>query len=307
MRAAEETSSSDYIETRFSAADGLILHARIYPPAAGLPEAPTPLVCLPGLTRNARDFHGLAMALSGRATPLSAAAARKVVCFDYRGRGGSARDDNPANYNLAVESDDVLSGLAALGIHRAVFLGTSRGALIIHMLAALRATSIAGVILNDAGPVIEGAGLAQIKSYLTRTPQPKGWDEAAELLQTVHGRAFTSLSKDDWREMARAIYVEKKGKLVADYDPALTRQLEGIDFSTPLPTLWPQFEALTHVPALAIRGENSQLLSAETVEEMERRHPNLTAITVAGHGHAPILHLAALPKAIDAFLGANRL
>ena len=296
-------SGAGFRDVHYTSRDGLRLHVRDYPACETAERLP--LICLPGLTRNVRDFHKLALILSGQSHSEPVASPRRIVSFDYRGRGASQWDREPKNYNLAVETDDVLDGLAALGIHRAGFLGTSRGALIIHMLAAVRPTILAAAILNDAGPVIEGAGLAQIKAYLTRLPPPKDRADARRLLREAHGGSFTALGDKDWAEMADAIYAERKGKLVGDYDPALVDQLAGIDFNTPLPTLWPQFDGLRDIPLMTIRGENSQLLSERTVEEMKARHPAMDVVIVAGHGHAPILHLAGLPGRIPGFLDNN--
>lgn len=288
-----------FISVAFTAPDGLRLHARDYSGPAK--AARLPIVCLPGLTRNARDFHPFAQLFSGGSTAL-AIEPRRVICLDYRGRGGSDRDRNADNYSLTVETDDVLAALAALDVPRAIFFGTSRGALIIHLLAATRPTMIAAAILNDAGPVIEGAGLAQIRGYLTRLPQPKDWAQAVEILKQAHGKAFPALEARDWQDMAEAIYVERKGKIVSDFDQAIVKQLSAIDFNTQLPTLWPQFDALAHVPVMTIRGENSQLLSQATVAEMAKRHPGMETLVVAGQGHAPLPHSAGIPAAIAKFL-----
>jgi pimeloyl-ACP methyl ester carboxylesterase len=299
-----ETPDIAFDETFTSARDGTRLYARDYGRHDESTMHAPPVVCLPGLTRNARDFHPLAMLLSGRESlnpPLKAR--RRVVSIDYRGRGKSGWDSDSGNYNLAVEAEDVLSVLAALGVHRASFIGTSRGALIIHVLAAMRPTLLAAAILNDAGPVIEGAGLAQIKSYLTRMPAPRDWHHARQLLKEAHATNFPALGDDDWAEMARAIYTERGGRMVGDYDPALVRQLQDVDFNTRLPTLWPQFAGLGKIPLMCIRGQHTQLLSQNTVDEMVRRHPAMVVEHVAGQG--PLLHLAGLPRTIAGFLSAN--
>lgn len=296
MQARAETGFDDVF---FSAPDGLRLHARFYRRPEPEARERLPLVCLPGLTRNVRDFHALATFLA-----FDAETPRRVVSFDYRGRGGSDRDRDPARYTILVEAEDVLAGLAALGIERAIFLGTSRGGLIMHALAAMRPTVMAAGILNDIGPVIEGAGLAQIKAYLTRAPKPKTWDEAAAIQKEVHGKAFPALGESDWADFARAIYVETKNGLVADYDPALLDGLKDMNFSVPLPTLWPQFDALATRPLMVLRGENSKLLSEETVAAMKARAPHIETRLVRGHGHAPVLHLSGLPGIIGSFLRA---
>ena len=273
-----------------------MLAARIYGDHSIEARRTLPVICLPGLTRNGRDFHQIALRLSRASRP------RRVIALDYRGRGRSDWDGNKQNYNLAVEAGDVLTALDALDVEHAIFIGTSRGALIIHLLAGARPACLKAAILNDAGPVIEGAGLAQIKNYLERTPAPRDWNHAAELLRETHGASFPVLTERDWAEMAEAIYVERKGKLVGDYDPALTAQLSGIDFNTPLPTLWPQFDGLRHIPLMVIRGEHSALLTERTVTEMAVRHSDLVVQVASGQGHAPLLHVGTLPETIEAFL-----
>lgn len=286
--------AAEYDDFFYSAQDGLRLHARIY----GAPnEGALPVICLAGLTRNAADFHDLAMHLSQRASTR-----RKVVAFDYRGRGDSAWDANWQNYNPLVEANDVLAGLDALGIGKAALIGTSRGGLIIFTIAALRPALIGAAVLNDIGPVVEGVGLAAIRSYLDAAPKPRDLAEVAAFAKAAQGGAFAALSDADWLRAARAQWRERDGKLVPAFDPALLYTLDGIDANTQLPTIWPQFEALHGVPMLAIRGENSMLLSAETFAEMGRRHPNIETVTVEGQGHAPYLETAGLPRRIETFL-----
>lgn len=276
----------------YSSPDGLKLHARIY----GEQNHDTlSVVCLPGLTRNARDFHELALYLSTEKQ-------RQVVSFDYRGRGQSAYDANVANYAVGVEANDILAGLDQLEIKEAAFIGTSRGGLIIHVLGLLRPSALKAIVLNDVGPALEIAGLAHIKSYLEKAPQPQNLTEAVEAQKAAHGQDFPALTTADWQRMVAAIYREEDGKLVPDFDPKLAETLAGVDLSKPLPTLWPQFEALGNVPTLAIRGANSRLLSAETLQEMARRHARLKAVTVQGQGHAPFLETGNLPGTIAGFI-----
>lgn len=277
----------------YPSADGLQLHARIYGQAN---EGVTPVICLAGLTRNARDFHDLAIHLSSEAK-----SPRKVVAFDYRGRGLSAYDPEWANYNVGVEAGDILAGMAALGIEHGYFVGTSRGGLIIHVLATMRPAALKAVVLNDIGPVVEGEGLAHIRSYLEGAPKPKTMVEAIATQRAVHGAAFPALTEADWARFVVAIYRDDDGVPTPDFDPELLNQIKDFDIDKPLPELWQQFEALSGVPLLAIRGENSKLLSAATLTEMARRHPDCQTITVAGQGHAPLLETAGLPEAIARF------
>jgi pimeloyl-ACP methyl ester carboxylesterase len=287
-----------FIEHFCPAEDGLMLYARDYGVSAPAGKKQrTPLICLPGLSRNSRDFHQLALLLSQHSS-----APRRVIALDYRGRGRSGRDETPANYNLVVECRDVLTICAALGLERCLFAGTSRGGLILHLLAAAHPQRIAGVILNDIGPEIEAAGLAEIRTYLSRVVPLSTFDEAARALKILHGEAFPALGPLDWKDMAEAIYVKKDGGIVADFDPALTEQLKTMDLEKPLPTLWPQFGALARSPLLVIRGEHSRILSRSTFEAMSKAAPAVWAITAHGQGHAPLLHHPDIFPAIVEFL-----
>ncbi|RWL80113.1 MAG: alpha/beta hydrolase [Mesorhizobium sp.] len=288
---ASDEGFSDFF---YTAADGLKLHARIY---GETNAGGWPVVCLPGLTRNARDFHELALHLSSKAE-----IPRKVIAFDYRGRGQSDHDPDIGHYNAGGEAGDVLAGMAALGVEQAAFVGTSRGGLIIHVLGALKPTLVKAIVLNDIGPVIEAEGLAHIRSYLDRAPKPKTFAEAVDAQRRVHGVDFPALTDLDWARMVRAICRETEAGWLPDFDPALVDTLADIDFSKPLPDLWPQFDALDAIPLLAIRGANSKLLSVATLEEMGRRHPGMESATVEGQGHAPFLETGDLPGKIAAFL-----
>ncbi|QDY98947.1 alpha/beta hydrolase [Nitratireductor mangrovi] len=277
----------------YSASDGLRLHARIH----GRDNGYLPVVCLPGLTRNARDFGMLAeMLASDGERP------RRVISFDYRGRGLSARDRDWRNYDVLNEAADVVAGLIALDIEHAAFIGTSRGGLIIHALAAMRPGLMEAVVLNDIGPRIDGAGLAQIRAYLERAPKPKSLKEAIAIQRAAVGASFPALDDADWQRMVAAIYDDKDGRLEPAYDEKLLKTVTGVDLNRPLPELWPQFAGLAGVPLLVLRGENSKLLSAETLGEMATRHPDIETVTVAGQGHAPLLETGTLPGTIKAFL-----
>ncbi|TIN21820.1 MAG: alpha/beta hydrolase [Mesorhizobium sp.] len=286
--------TSEFFDFFYAAPDGLKLHARVYGEAN---SGHWPVVCLPGLTRSARDFHELALYLSTHA-----ASPRKVIAFDYRGRGQSAYDSDVKNYNVGVEAGDVLAGLAALDIAEAAFIGTSRGGLIIHVLGMTRPAVLKAIVFNDIGPVIEPAGLAHIQSYLERAPTPKTFADAVDAQRSVHGQDFSALTDADWARMVRALNRETDQGLLPDFDPKLIDTVASLDLTQKLPDLWPQFEALAAIPLLAIRGANSRLLSEETLEQMRKRHPGIETITVAGQGHAPFLETGSLPNDIAVFL-----
>lgn len=272
---------ADFTDHYVTARDGLRLHVREY----GERTAPSlPVVCLPGLARTTADFDALAGALAG-----DPERPRRVLALDYRGRGLSDHDPAPDNYSIPVELDDVLSVLTARAVASAVFVGTSRGGLLVMALAALRPGAIAGVVLNDIGPVIEPQGLMRIKSYIGKLPQPRSFEDGAEILRRLFSAQFTRLTDADWLASAQRTWRERNGRLVVSYDPKLARALASIDPDHPLPALWPQFDALAEVPLMVIRGANSDILSTATVEAMRARRRETTVIEVPDQGHAPLL------------------
>lgn len=264
-----------------TASDGLRLHLREYGDRT-LPGPP--VVCLPGLTRTAADFHPLACALAS-----DPAQPRRVLALDYRGRGLSAYDPNPDHYAIPVELDDVLTVMTACEAMPAVLIGTSRGGLITMAMAAGRPTAIAGAVLNDIGPVIEPAGIARIKTYVGRAGSPPGFAEGAAALRRTFAGEFPDWTDEDWLAMAHRTWRQENGHLVPTYDQAIVRALAALDPSKPLPEMWPQFDALAHVPVMVIRGGLSDLLSADTVAAMREHHPGLEAVEVPRQGHAPDL------------------
>ncbi|MDI6026468.1 alpha/beta hydrolase [Corticibacterium sp. UT-5YL-CI-8] len=285
----------DFSDFFYKSDDGLRLHARLYGGAADgrLPA----VVCLPGLTRNARDFHELAVHLStDHTTP------RLAIVFDYRGRGLSDYSPHPATYSVAVEARDIVTGLNELGVEQAQFIGTSRGGLIMHVLAESNPGLMSAAVFNDVGPALEVEGLRQIRGYLDGSRTPQTFEEAVDIQRGIHSAAFPALLQEDWERFVRAIYRDESGIPVLDYDPKLVEPFKTMTLEGPLPTLWEQFDLMRNIPMMVIRGENSRLLSVETVEEMERRYPGLVAITVAGQGHAPLLETGDLPEIIGQFL-----
>lgn len=270
-----------YRDVFISAPDGLRLHARDYGTRV---SSVLPVVCLPGLARTAGDFHALAVALSADpATP------RRVVALDYRGRGESERDPNPANYSLPVELADLRALLTALNISPAVFIGTSRGGILTMLLAAAQPTAIAGAILNDIGPVLEPQGLLRIKGYVGKLPQPRSFDEGAHILKRLFDAQFPNLTDAQWNAAARLTWIERNGEFSLSYDPQLSRTLEAFELDQPIPALWPQFDALAAMPLMVIRGGLSDLLSAATVAAMQARRPDIDVIEVLDQGHPPLL------------------
>jgi pimeloyl-ACP methyl ester carboxylesterase len=283
------TNSGDYF---YDSADGLRLYCRIYPAqrAAGLP-----VLCLPGLTRNSRDFAALAAHLSSR---------REVLTADLRGRGRSAWDPDPSHYQLPTYVQDVWSLLESRALRRLIVVGTSLGALMGMVMAALKPDRIAGVVLNDAGPEIDPAGLRRIAGYAGKLPAVSSWAEAAAQAKSVYGLALPGLSDAQWLDYARCSYRENAaGVPVPDMDPKIAEAFNNP--STAPADSWPLYAQIKGVPMLAIRGALSDLLSAATLQRMAREKPDLEHITVANRGHTPLLNEPECLAAIDAFVARH--
>jgi len=247
------------------------------------------IVCLPGLARTAADFHPLATALA--ADP---AKPRLVLALDYRGHGQSQYDRNPNNYTIRVALADLSAVLAALEITPAIFVGTSFGGVLAMMLAVLPPIAVAGVILNDIGPVMEPQGLMRIKSYVGKLPIARNFEEGAEILRWLFEAQFTKLAPQDWIAFAQRTWREHRGALMPNHDLKLARALRGVSLER-LPTLWDQFDALAHIPLMVIRGANSDMLASTTVNAMLARRGQLEVVVMPDQGHAPLL---AEPKVI---------
>lgn len=290
-----ERAKMEYRDHRIPAKDGIKIFARDFASHLG----GMPIVCLPGLTRNHRDFTQLAEMITQSDAP------RRVICIDLRGRGGSDRDPDPSHYNLMTEMEDVVTVLAALGVAKADFIGTSRGGLLLHFLACLHPDLIGKVVLNDVGPVLEKQGLMRIKDYLSGNTSPECWDDVPGHLKAVHGASFPNLSPQEWEAMAVALYRDDNGKPVADFDPAIAAQIAGIDFDKPIPDLWSQFDALCQFPLLIVKGELSELLSQQCCDMMMAKNPLARQVTAPQQGHAPLLHIAPLAQAIMDFLNQD--
>ena len=273
--------------------DGLKIHARSIGPAGA---TTLPVLCLPGLTRTTDDFDVLASALAN-----DASAPRRVVAIDYRGRGLSDYDPDPAKYAVPVEAGDVQAVAASLGISKAILLGTSRGGIIAMLLAMTKPDLLAGVVLNDVGPALEMTGLLRIKSYIGDRTFPANWDVAARRLRALFGRNFPNLTDEDWMAWARRGFREVNGKLQRTYDTKLSGAFDGIDRAKPPPPAWKLFDAMKNVPLMLIHGGLSDLLSEQGVKDMQARRPDLDVVEVADQGHAPLLAETPTIKRIAAF------
>lgn len=281
---------SEYADCYWTSRDGLRLHYRDYPGREGRP----PLLCLPGLTRNARDFEGVAKRFAGE---------WRVLCPDMRGRGDSAYAKDSATYNPLQYVEDVTALLEEAGIGRFVAVGTSLGGLMTMVMAMTMGDRIAGAVLNDVGPVVEPAGLARIKDYVGQGRSYPTWMHAARALEETQAAAYPDYEIADWLAMAKRLMVLSSNDRIAfDYDMRIAEPLAAMDAGEQ-PHLWPGIEALAGKPVLIVRGALSDILSEQTLAAMRQRLPQAEAVTLPRIGHAPTLEEPEAVAAIERLLG----
>jgi pimeloyl-ACP methyl ester carboxylesterase len=255
------------------------------------PEDRTPILCLPGVTRSTEDF-----------APLAArhAATRRVLAFDHVGHGESARAATPARYRIEESLRDVLDGMAALHAPRVAIVGTSYGGILAMVLAVLRPTAIAGVVLNDIGPEIAPLGLDHVQNHVGRDPALESLDACVAHLQAT--LPPLTIDAAGWERFARSTFARgKDGRWHPRWDIRIAEAMRG---GGAAPNLWPAFGALAHAPLLLLRGALSEMLPESTAQAMRRARPDMAFAEVPGTGHAPTLDEPVAIAAIDAFLDA---
>jgi len=269
--------------------DGLRLHYRDY---AGADDQP-PVLCFPGLTRNARDYDGLASRLAG---------GRRVLCVEFRGRGESAYAKDPMSYVPLTYLQDVEALLAELAIARFVAVGTSLGGIVTMLLAATDGAKLAGAVLNDVGPELDPGGLARIRSYVGKAVWHPTWMHAARALAENNADVYPGYDIEDWLRMAKRLYrVNSSGRIVLDYDMKIAEPFR-VPGNEAGPDMWPTIDAMQGKPLLIVRGERSDILSAATAEKMVARVKGAELVTVPGVGHAPTLDEPEVAAAIERLL-----
>ena len=273
--------------------DGVRLHARVYDPPADVDQSPPPLLCIPGLTRNARDFDMLAPHLAQH---------RRVYALNLRGRGDSGYAKDAMSYVPLTYVQDVVALLASEGIDRFASVGTSLGGLVTMLLAATQPGRLAAAVLNDVGPELNPAGLDRIKTYVGQASSYPTWVHAARAIGMTNAAVYPGWGLDEWLVMAKRTHrLTREGRIVPDYDSNIAQPFRlpggeaGVD-------LWPAFDALSGVPTLVLRGELSDILSAEAANKMAARLPDVRLVTIPGAGHAPTLDEPQAVAAIDGLL-----
>ncbi len=273
---------------------GLSLAAYRFPGGAR-----TPVLCIPGLTRNASDFEDFA--------PLAAATGRDVYAVSLIGRGRSTYDPNYLNYRPDTYRDDIVAFMKARELSRAIFVGTSLGGIVTMLTAAHTPARVAAAVINDVGPELAPEGLMRIAGYVGAraggADEPaRDLDEAAARIRAINDPAFPGRDQDFWRLFARRTFrQEADGRWRLDYDPGIGKAILEVG---PAPDLWGPFATMAPIPTLIVRGAISDLLTPPIIDKMRGVHRDFAYCEVAGVGHAPTLTEPDAWTAIKQFLEA---
>ncbi|MSO97056.1 MAG: alpha/beta hydrolase [Rhodospirillaceae bacterium] len=284
--------AGEFQERTFTSSDGLRLFFRDYP---GPPNPRLTVICIPGLTRNSRDFDELAPHL---------AAKYRVLCVDLRGRGKSEYSPDPNTYQPPIYVRDMMQMLKALSLKHVALVGTSLGGIIAAVLGAVVPTRVLGIVMNDIGPEVDTTGMTRIAAFVARGYTGPSWDAAADALHQVDGKIYPDYQKADWLKMARRRFIEQPdGTIKNDYDLNIAKPFgNAVQAGSAATSLWPYFLRLRGIPVLAMRGAISDVLSPETFAKMKERLPHLEQCLVPDRGHTPYFDEPVALKATDDFL-----
>jgi len=294
-------SLAGFTDGHWQSADGLTLHYRDYAALEnpGRDDRP-PILCIPGLTRNARDFEPFAAAFAGE---------WRVIVAELRGRGDSDYAKDAATYNPAQYAADIAALMEQAGLERVVMVGTSLGGIITMLLAQALPGRLAGALLNDIGPVIEAEGLARIREYVGQGRSFATWMHAARALKESSGATYPDFAISDWLAHAKRLMVlGGNGRIAFDYDMKIAEPIHAAALDEESASeqaafdMWPALRCLSGVPVLALRGELSDLLSARTLDRMAAEVPGLDSVTIPRTGHPPTLAEPASMAAIARLL-----
>jgi pimeloyl-ACP methyl ester carboxylesterase len=280
-----------YSDVWYESVDGLKLYARDY---AAAKNNTTTILCMHGLSRNSADFEDLASVLSDDF---------RVLSVDQRGRGMSQWDPDTSHYNLAVYVADMWSLLDCLGLESVLIIGTSMGGLMGIMMAAEKPNRVAGLVINDIGPVVAAEGLARIMSYVGKGKTITNWRDAVAQTQVLNQACFPDYSLSQWQTMTRRLYREdEQGRPIVAYDPAISAPISNNKAAAVPSDLWPLFKLAAAVPMLVLRGELSDVFTKDCFIKMQKKAANIQAVEVIGVGHAPALDEPQALEAIRSFL-----
>ena len=251
---------TNFTSEYFTNPDGLKQHYRDYNNApAGAPI----VLCMPGLTRNSKDFAGIAEHLSPK---------YRVICVEQRGRGLSDWDHDPSRYRPDVYVTDMKALIEHLGVDQVVALGTSLGGLLTIMMSALYPGIFKAAIINDIGPEVDPKGIERIMSYVGKGTPPQSWEEVIAATKRANDGVYPDFTDEEWLAFAKKLYTEVDGVPVVQYDPAIRNNFEGQSDQS-APDLWPVFEATKDFPMVVVRGEGLRYSFSRNIDEDGRRAP----------------------------------
>lgn len=288
----KQDSRRDWSDHYWWSADGVRLHARVYAGPDDAAAAP-PVLCLPGLARNARDFETLAPQIARH---------RKTIVIEFRGRGESAYAKDPMTYVPLTYVQDIVVLLDELGIGRFATIGTSLGGLVSMLMAATLPGRLVGAVLNDVGPELQAAGLERIRDYIGAGGSQPTWMHAARAFAELNGAIYPQFCIHDWLRLTKRTHrLTPEGRIVTDYDKQIAAPLRapGADAAV---DMWPVYRALGAIPLLILRGERSDILARSAGDRMVAELPQARLVEVAGVGHAPTMDEPESVAAIDAWL-----
>jgi pimeloyl-ACP methyl ester carboxylesterase len=272
----------------YKSTDGLKLHYR----DMGKDNGKFVILCIPGLTRNSRDFDDFATRLAPN---------NRVICIDLRGRGLSDYDENWKNYHPLTYAKDVWTLLDILSIEKVAIIGTSLGGLIAMVMSFQDNQRIAGVVLNDIGPEISPKGLERIKKYAGLLPPVKTWQEAANQTKDIYGPWLKGVDDNQWIKLAKRAYKENNhNEPVLDVDVNINKAIKQVGSQKGDP--WQYFDSLKNTESLILRGELSDILTKDIVTKMHNENPNLVSAIIPDRGHVPLLNEEICLSAVDQFL-----
>jgi len=273
----------------FTCRDGLSLFCRDFGP---LSSEKLPVLCLPGLTRNSKDFISPAQHYGHT---------RHFICPDFRGRGQSDWDSDFTRYYPTTYVEDMWELLAFLEIRQVAIIGTSLGGLMAMIMASSRPEMVSGVVLNDIGPEVDAKGHSRVSAYVGRLPPVKDWTEAVWQAKEVYQIALPDLNDEEWLRFTKRQYRQEKDRIHLEYDPKIGKALREVGGVPADP--WVLFEAFRELPLLVLHGAISDILSRETVDKMARRKPDMMHATIPNRGHVPLLDEPECISAMDRFFG----
>ncbi len=268
------------------------LHARVYAGPEGTEHAP-PVLCMPGLARNARDFELLAPHVAQH---------RTTIVIEFRGRGESAYAKDPMTYVPLTYVQDVAALLDEMAIDRFATIGTSLGGLVSMLMATTLPGRLVGAVLNDVGPELQTSGLERIRDYIGAGGSQPTWMHAARAFSELNGAIYPHFTIHDWLRLTKRTHrLTPEGRIVTDYDKQIAAPLRVTGGEAAL-DMWPVYRALRNAPLLILRGELSDILARSAGEKMVAELPHAKLIEVQGVGHAPTLDEPEAVAAIDAWL-----